>query len=57
MEAIETPVEALFEAGKMKKLISDVDALTERINALKEPKYKAVSRKFRYLSEKTSSGT
>ncbi|CAJ0601559.1 unnamed protein product [Cylicocyclus nassatus] len=39
IEAAETPVEALFDAGKMTTLTDDVNQLTERIKKLTEPTY------------------
>ncbi|CAD6199394.1 unnamed protein product [Caenorhabditis auriculariae] len=39
VEAAETPVEALFEAGKMTKLIDDVNEITAKISALTTPKF------------------
>ncbi|KIH67049.1 hypothetical protein ANCDUO_02622 [Ancylostoma duodenale] len=39
IEAAETPVEALFDAGKMSTLTQDVNQLTERIQKLTQPTY------------------
>ncbi|CAI5448917.1 unnamed protein product [Caenorhabditis angaria] len=40
VEASETPVEALFDMGKMEKMTQEVDELTERITKLSNPQYK-----------------
>ncbi|WKY07584.1 hypothetical protein Q1695_007221 [Nippostrongylus brasiliensis] len=39
IEAAETPVEALFETGKMQTLSSDINQLAARIQKLTEPTY------------------
>ncbi|KAK6038044.1 hypothetical protein COOONC_24452 [Cooperia oncophora] len=39
IEAAETPVEALFNTGKMQSLTEDINRLTERIQKLSEPTY------------------
>ncbi|CAI4227532.1 unnamed protein product [Auanema sp. JU1783] len=39
VEAAETPVEALFDANKMKNLTNDIDGVTERITKLTKPVY------------------
>ncbi|KHJ82348.1 hypothetical protein OESDEN_17958, partial [Oesophagostomum dentatum] len=39
IEAAETPVEALFDAGKMSTVTHDINLLTDRIQKLTEPTY------------------
>ncbi|KAK6746798.1 hypothetical protein RB195_000200 [Necator americanus] len=39
IEAAETPVEALFDAGKMKTLTESINLLTERLQKLSQPTY------------------
>ncbi|VDL77464.1 unnamed protein product [Nippostrongylus brasiliensis] len=39
IEAAETPVEALFETGKMQTLSNDINQLAARIQKLTEPTY------------------
>uniref|UniRef100_A0A8R1IVT9 Uncharacterized protein n=1 Tax=Caenorhabditis japonica TaxID=281687 RepID=A0A8R1IVT9_CAEJA len=39
VESSETPVEGLFELGKMQKMTEDVNEITRKIEALAEPKY------------------
>ncbi|VDM61214.1 unnamed protein product [Angiostrongylus costaricensis] len=42
IEATETPVEALFNTGKVEMLTSDVNELTARIRKLCQPTYASV---------------
>uniref|UniRef100_A0A1I7WSP1 Biogenesis of lysosome-related organelles complex 1 subunit 5 n=1 Tax=Heterorhabditis bacteriophora TaxID=37862 RepID=A0A1I7WSP1_HETBA len=39
IEAVESPVEALFNTGKMRKITDDINALTTRIQDLIQPQY------------------
>ncbi|CAI2350374.1 unnamed protein product [Caenorhabditis sp. 36 PRJEB53466] len=39
VESSETPVEGLFDMGRMQKMTEDVDEITRKIQALSEPKY------------------
>lgn len=49
IEATETPVEALFETGKVRMLTNDINKLTAKIRKLSQPAY--ANEHAEYLSE------